>query len=168
MILPSRPPANLVATRNWHLQWLAERLRPDEVQHWLAMSGAEHYDADVAARGFMSTPGLRFTLLDDAGTPIAAGGFHETQPGVWDGWMVGSLAGWGTHWRALTKAVRWLMGQLFAQGARRLAVCTIAARTAATDWYRRGLGMTHEGTLRRAGAHGEDLVFYSRIAEDNA
>lgn len=167
MRYPSRPPSNVVAPRNWHYQVLAEKMRADEIAHWLAVSGADAYDADVAARGFMNTPGLAFAVLDERGMPAAAGGFQQSLPGVWDGWMAGTSDGWDLHWRAITKATRWLMGQLFAQGARRLAVDTIATRTAATAWYAQALGMRHEGTRRRAGAHGEDLVTYSRIAEDH-
>lgn len=167
MLYPSSPPSNVVAPRNWHYQVLAERMRPDEVDHWLAMSGAGAYDAEVAARGFMTTLGLAFVVVDELGAPVAAGGFQQGLPGAWDGWMAGTPEGWATHWRTITKATRWLMGQLFAQGARRLAVDTIATRTDATCWYAQALGMRHEGTRRRAGAHGEDIVTYARIAEDN-
>lgn len=167
MRYPSRPPSNVVAPRNWHYQLLAEQMRPDEVEHWLAMSGATRYDPDVAARGFMSTPGLAFVVLAEDGVPAAAGGFHEIHPGVWRGWMVGSPAGWTAHWRTITKATRWLMGQLFRMGARRLFVDTIASRKEACAWYSRALGMRFEGCLRRAGAGGEDIVFYARIAEDH-
>lgn len=167
MRYPSRPPSHVVAPRNWHFQVLAEHMRADEIAHWLAMSGADVYDAEIAARGFMATPGLAFVVVDDAGAPVAAGGFQQDLPAVWSGWMAGTADGWATHWRTITKATRWLMGQLFEQGARRLSVDTIATRTAATDWYAQALGMRHEGTRRRAGAHGEDIVTYARIAEDN-
>jgi hypothetical protein len=166
MIAPRRPPSNVVRPRNWHFQCLAERLRPDEIAHWLAMTGADSFDADVAARGYMQTPGLVFVVVDAIGRPQAAGGFHEERRGAWQGWMVGTPEGWSTHWRSITKATRWLMGELFTMGARRLAVDTIASRTAATDWYAKALGMRYEGTQRRAGAQGEDIVTYSRIAED--
>lgn len=167
MRYPSRPPANVVAPRNWHYQMLAERMRADEIAHWLAMSGATAYDPEVAARGFMATPGLAFVVIGGDGVPAAAGGFQEGLPGVWHGWMAGSAEGWATHWRAITKATRWLMGQLFEQGARRLCVDTIASRTDATDWYADALGMRYEGTHRAAGARGEDIVTYARISGDN-
>lgn len=167
MHYPNKPPRNVIAPSNWHFQYLADHLRADEVQHWLAISGAERFDPDVAARAYMNTPGLAFVLLGSDGMPAVAGGFRELRPGCWDGWMAGSHAGWERHWRDITRATRWLMGQLFQMGARRLAIETIAERTAATDWYARALGMRHEGTQRRAGAHGEDIVTYSRIAEDN-
>lgn len=164
MITPSKPPANVVAPRNWHFQYLADHLRPDEIEHWLAISGAASFDPDVAALAYMNTPGLKFTLLGRDGMPVVAGGFHEVEPGVWQGWMVGTLAGWHSHWRMITKASRWLMGQLFALGAQRLCVNTIASRTAATCWYARALGLRLEGTLAGAGHRGEDFVYYARTA----
>lgn len=166
MIAPSKPPSNVVPARNWHFQYLADNLRPDEIEHWKAVSGADAYDPDVAARGYLATPGMKVSVMGADGMPVVAGGAHETDPGVWLGWMVGSMAGWGSHWRAITKTNRWLMGQLFAGGARRIYVSTITTREQACRWYEKALGMTREGVHRRAGAQGQDIVFYSRIAED--
>ena len=167
MLYPSRTPANVVAPKNWHFQYLADHLRADEKSHWLAFSGADVFDADVAAQAYMMTPGLAFTLLGSDGMPAVAGGFREVRKGAWEGWMVGTAEGWDRHWRGITRATRWLMGQLFVMGARRLSIDTVATRVDATDWYGRALGMRLEGVQRRAGAHGEDIVTYSRIAEDD-
>lgn len=166
MIFPSSPPKNVIAARNWHLQYIAERMRPDEIAHWLAVSGAMAYDPEVAAAGFIATPGMKFSVLQADGNPAICGGFHEVARGCWDGWMVGTLEGWATCWRSITKANRWLIGELFADGARRVCVSTIAERVEATAWYVDGLGLQYEGRHRAAGAHGEDIVFYSRIAGD--
>lgn len=167
MILPKNAPNGVVPARNWHFQYLAERMRPDEIDHWKATTGARDYNPDVAAGAFIAGPGLKFTLLDRAGMPACAGGFQDMGFGVWEGWMVGTLDGWDGAWRSMTKAARWYMGHLFTeQSARRVYIATLATRTCATDWYRRALGMRLDGTLRGAGAHGEDMVIYSRLSGD--
>jgi hypothetical protein len=166
MIFPNNPPSNIMKALNWHMQYIAERMRPDEIQHWLAVSGAPSYDPEVAAAGFIATPGLKFSVLHTDGNPAIVGGFHEVSAGCWDGWMIGTLVGWEECWRSITKGSRWLIDELFASGARRVCISTIAERTEACMWYVDGLGLQWEGTHRRAGAHGEDIVFYSRITED--
>lgn len=167
IVMPERAPAGLVVSRNWHFQHLAENIRPDEIDQWKATTGANDYNPDVAAGAFIAAPGVKFTLLDDLGMPACAGSFQGMGFGVWEGWMAGTTAGWETHWRSMTKAARWYMGQLFKfQAARRIYITTVATRTGATDWYQRALGMRLDGTLRAAGAHGEDMVVYSRLAGD--
>ena len=162
---PRQPPTNVVIARNWHFQYLAEHMRPDEIEHWMALTGAVEYDSDTAAAGFIATPGLKLALVNAEGYPLAAGGYHEVSRGVYEGWMVGSMEGWSSHWRSMTKAVRWMLANAFGTlGARRLYITTLATRTCATDWYRKALGMQYEGTARKLGAHGEDMVTYARVS----
>lgn len=156
-------PANLVQARPWHFLHLAERLRPDEQRHVLAMSGADRYDPDVAAAAAISSEGMRFAMLDDAGVPIVAGGFVPLRGDCWEAWMMGSIDGWEAKYRCIARAVRWSMDQMFANGATRLQITTLADRFDALDWYERALGMRCDGKLCSAGAHGEDLVIYSRV-----
>lgn len=165
MIAPSRPPSNVVPCRNAHLQYLCERMRPDEIEQYVALTGAREYDAEVAARGFMNISGLKFTVLGADCLPVAAGGYEEVSPGVWNSWMVGSMDGWGTSWRSMTKAARWLMDGLFEMGARRLQTQALASRVQAIDWYERSLGLVREGTLRKLGRNGEDVACFARVAE---
>jgi hypothetical protein len=165
MLFPSRAPANVIAPRNWHYQYLADHLRPDEIEHWLAITEAATYDPDVAARACMNTPGLAFTVMGSDGYPVAAGGFHEIAPGVWKGWMVGTMDGWRKHYRSITRATRWLMGQLIQVGAKRFCVNTLVSRTGATRWYERALGMVHDGTLRQPGKPEQRIGFYSHIVQ---
>ena len=168
MIAPARPPSNVVECRHAHIVYLCGVMRPDEIEQYLALTGADKYDPDVAARGFINTQGMKFTVLMNDNTPAAAGGFEEVIPGVWQSWMVGSEAGWAEQWRSLTKATRWLMDGLFEMGARRLQTTALASRAGAIDWYTRkkgGLGMSYEGTWRRFGRNGEDVACFARIAE---
>jgi hypothetical protein len=160
-------PSNIIPTRNWHVLYIAERMRPDEISHWLAVTGAKEYDPEVAAAGFINTPGLRFTVTNRDGTPAFIVGWYEAAPACWIGWAIGTMAGWDEQWRSITKAVVWLLGEVERNGARHMAISTIAERLDARRWYRRSLKLTYEGRHRAAGAQGQDIVFYSRIAGVN-
>lgn len=166
MIAPSKPPANVVPCKNGHLLYLCERMRPDEIEQYVALSGATQYDPEVAARGFMNIGGLKFTVLGTDFLPVASGGYEEVRPGVWLSWMVGSMDGWSTHWRSMTKGARWLMSGLFEMGARRLETRVLCSRTRAIEWYERSLGLVYEGTARKYGKNGEDVACFARVAED--
>lgn len=161
----TKPPSNLVPCKLVHLLYLCERMRPDEIEQYLALTMGKEYHPDTAAIGFANTPGIKFTLLGPDGYPAASGGYEEVLPGVWQSWMVGSTEGWETSWRGLTKATRWLMDGLFELGARRLQTSALASRTRALEWYERGLLMQREGTLRNFGANGEDVAMYARVME---
>lgn len=168
MKIPSYAPSNLVPARPWHFMHLAEHMRPDEQANWLAITGLEAYDPDVAVKAMLATEGMAFAVLREDGTPAVAGGFTNLRGNAWDGWMVGSLDGWETHWRSITKAVRWLIREMLAQGATRLAVTTICERLEAREWYERALGMRCEGILRGAGAHGENMAVYAKVPGETA
>lgn len=158
------PPSNLVACRPAHLVYLAHRMRADEIDQYLALTGAERYDPDVAVRGFINIPGpAKFTVVDRSGAPVVAGGFEEVIPGVWQSWMVGTDEGWAENWRSITKATRWLMDELLAGGARRLQTTALANREAAIHWYTNGLGMHQEGRWKNYGRNGEDVVQFARL-----
>lgn len=164
----TKPPSNLVACRNAHLQYLCERMRPDEVEQYLALTQHKDFDPDLAARVMMNTPGMKFTLVGDDGLPACAGGYEEILPGIWQSWMVGSVEGWGKNWRSITKGSRWLMDGLFQMGARRLQTSALASRTQALEWYERSLGLEREGVMRAFGRNGEDVVLYSKVRAPGA
>ena len=161
MIFPTKPPENLVACRAIHVLILAERMREDEREQYEALA-FEPFSVDGASKSFISKGGPAFCLVDPDGNPLCAGGFEPLVPGVWQSWMLGSYEGW-ENWRAITKASRWVMGNLFAGGARRLQGSCIPTRSAAIEWFKRGLGMDHEGTYRAFGFHGEDLMQFARV-----
>ena len=163
----TRPPRGVVETRNAHIVLLCQDMRPDEIEQYVALTGAESYNPEVAARGFMNTGGVKFTLVDEHHDPLVAGGFEEIIPGVWQSWMVGNMDGWATHWRTITKGCRWVMDGLFEMGARRLQTTALASRTDAIRWYERGLGMQREGTWRNFGAKGEDVACFARVRRED-
>jgi hypothetical protein len=144
--------------------YLARRMRQDERDQFAAMVGSA-YNPNAAAIAFISTPGMQFVLLGDDGLPVAAGGMEPSRPGVLDGWMIGTEDGWARHWRSITKTVRRIHDQALEAGEHRIQIIATAARTAAHDWYERGLGMRQEGVLRGYCADGSDAVMYARIKE---
>lgn len=157
-----RPPSGIVPCKNMHVQYLCDRMRPDEIENYLALTGAASYDADVCARGLMNVPGPKMTLLGEDGLPIVCGGFEEIRPGVCSMWMIGTLDGWGKHWRSITKAARWLSEEVL-KTSRRIEVSSITSRVCAIDWYVRALGFVCEGVRRKLGANGEDVGIYARV-----
>lgn len=169
MLEKTKPPSNLIPCRNAHLQYLCERMRPDEIEQYIALTQHDTFNPDLVALTFMNMPGLKFTLIDDDCLPVCAGGYHEVLPGIWQSWMVGTMDGWEKHWRSITKGSRWLMDGLFQMGARRLQTTALASRAHALQWYERSLGMQREGVMRGYGRNGEDVVMYGRVrpAESN-
>lgn len=162
-----KPPSGVVRFEDLHAYMICSQMRPDEIKQLLAFSGAKHYDHEVAARGFISNSGAKFTLVDASDTPIIVGGYWPISvPGVWQSWMAGSEEGWKFHWRSITKASRWLMDELFRTGARRLQTNGLADRVQAREWYEKGLGLKYEGTWRGFGANGEDVACYGLTRED--
>lgn len=146
---------------------LSREMREDERAQWCALNGFDEYDPEVAAQSIIATLSpVSFALVDGQGFPIVVGGFDEVRRGVWQSWMIGTDAGWAKHWRAITRASRSSMDTLLASDrAHRIQTHALASRAAAHGWYRRGLGMTFEGTQRRYFANGEDAVCYVRIKE---
>lgn len=166
MISP-RLPRNVVPCRPLHLVVLADILRHEEQRQFRAVLGGTAYSPDTAAHALVnawatSSP-YALTVLRADGTPAAAGGFEPVGPGIWQSWMVGTEQGWAEQWRAMTKASRWLIDQLFEAGARRLQVNALADRLAAIEWFERSLGMQDEGVWSGQGANGEDIAHFSRM-----
>ena len=147
------------------LLYLCRRMRQDEVDQYTALSGYADFDYRRAALDFINQPGIKFTLLDDDDVPVCAGGYNEVSIGVWQSWMVGADAGWTKHWRSITRHSREVMTLLFEHGAHRLQTNALADRVLARRWYEKGLGLNHEGTLRRYTPDGRDLVVYAKIKE---
>ncbi|MGE7136035.1 hypothetical protein ACQKIE_00180 [Luteibacter sp. NPDC031894] len=166
MIFPTRPGSNVVPCTLLHLLYLCERMREDERAQYVALSGAREFVPEVAAVGFYNTPGLKFTVLGPDLFPAAAGGAEEIGPGVWQTWMVGSPDGWAKTWRSLTKAASWMIGGLLEQdGVRRVQATCLCARSAASRWFERSLGMQPEGIWRKYGRNGEDVAIFARVVE---
>jgi hypothetical protein len=154
-------PSNVVTFEDLHAYIICTQMRPDEITQLLAFTGADSYDHEMAARAFINKPGPKFTLVDEQGQPVIVGGYSPVIDGVWQSWMAGTEAGWCKHWRAITKASRWLMDALFEAGARRLQTNALQSRREAIMWYERGLHLKYEGTWKEFGCGGEDVACYA-------
>lgn len=149
------------------LAYLAENMREDEKDQFCALTGADVYDADDCARALVELQGIRFALIGDDNMPIIAGGFYETRPMVWQGWLAGTQAGWDKHWRTITKTCRKVMDNLLlSDRCHRVEIVALSSRTKAGSWYMKGLGYKFEGVQRSLFADGRDGATYARITGD--
>jgi hypothetical protein len=146
--------------------YLVEHMREDEIEQFKALAYRDEFNSDEAATLFLSKQGPKFTLLGKDGIPWVSGGYEPVAPGVMQSWMLGSTEGW-THWRDITKASRWLAGLLLQEGTRRLQGSVLPSRCKAVEWFKRGLGMSYEGTRRSFGYHGEDVMDFALIGGRN-
>lgn len=146
--------------------YLAARMRPDEIEQYVAFTGADAYSPNAAATSYVMSAGLAYALIARDDRPVAVGWFEQVRPGVWSTTGIGTLDGWARHWRAITKQARRRMQDLFDRGAHRIQIVSLASRVQAHRWYERGLGMRCEGVLRGYAANGADAVIHARLRED--
>lgn len=143
---------------------VAARMREDEREQWQAFRNLGHYSADECARDMLSHGPFAYALVDENGA-FFVGGFTNQRPNVWTCWAAGTSEGWGRHWHAITRVCRRHMAILFANGAHRVDIISLASRPRAGDWYTRFLGMQPEGTLHRYAGNGEDAICYAKVKE---
>jgi hypothetical protein len=159
----TKRPRGLQKFSNADAVFLCPVMREDERAEYAARSG--QFDAEVVAAGIIASPGWKFTLVGADGMPIGCGGVEEIRPGVWQGWSISTPEAWATDWRRITKACRWVMDGLMAEGARRIQVSTLASRKATRQWYERSLRLQYEGTARQLGRNGQDIAHFARVRE---
>lgn len=164
--MTANPPHTITVTtpilEDW--AWLARRMRPDEIEQHLAARGVDTYDPNAAALEFATVPGPTFCLVGEDGLPVCAGGFVPLRPGVYEGWMVGTLDRWESHGLALTRAVRRITDRMLQQpGVHRLQITALPTRTQAHAWYERALHYRPEATLTRYCADGQDAIIFARV-----
>lgn len=142
--------------------YLARRMRPDEIEQFLAVTGATDYHSDTAARVFAAIPGHAYAIVGADNRPVMAGGFEPIRPGVYEVWGAGTIEGWEKHWRAITLICNRLIRDLLAGPAHRVQTCALASRTQAHEWYERGLRMKPEGRHPGFFADGQAGISYAR------
>lgn len=142
------------------LLYLAQRMRPDEIAQWCALTGSEHYSADALARALAPLPADVLVARDSR--PILAGGIDTLRPGVGEAWMIGTPEGWGRYGVAITRWGRRLLDESLAGAFHRVQTVALESRTAAHDWYVRGLGMNREGVLPGYFADGQNGVLFAK------
>ncbi len=144
--------------------YVAAHLRADDQSEWVSLTGAA-FDADGFARAMLSIQGTAYVLLDSQGLPILLGGHEPIKPGVFQGWLAGTDAGWEQHGRSISRWCRKLQDAQLAQ-CRRVQIIARADRTHAHVWYQKALGMTPEGIHRAWFADGSDAAVFSRTQGD--
>lgn len=140
--------------------------RPDEIEQTLAFGYADVYDPDAEAVALYRMGGPKLTVVGRDGMPAAVGGATEVASGVYSVWAMGTLAGWETEWRTMTKATLRLFDSLLAGPAHRIEIKSLASRADACHWYTKGLKMQPEGVRRSYGRNGEDAIEFSRVRGD--
>lgn len=147
------------------LAYLARKMRPDEIEQDLAMTGMTEYDPEQAILKMAAVHGPKFVILADY-TPVVAGGFWQVRPGVWEGWQLGTMEGWDKHWWHITRVTRKLNDRMLARPeVHRLQLYGLAGRDKTFEWYERSLGYRREATLSRYCANGADAVLFARTKE---
>lgn len=147
------------------LAYLARKMRPDEIEQDLAMTGLTEYDPEQAILKMAAVHGPKFVILADY-TPVVAGGFWQVRPGVWEGWQLGTMDGWDKHWWHITRVTRKLNDRMLARPeVHRLQLYGLAGRDKTFEWYERSLGYRREATLSRYCANGADAVLFARTKE---
>ena len=162
MIAPLRKKWRLERVTLRDLILLCAQMRQDEIDQYMAMTGATEFDFERAAVGFYQTSGVRFLLVNAEGHALAAGGFQEVRPMVWRSWLIGTDAAWTDHWRSITEASRFVADFLFEDGAQRIEDYMLADRTGSAKWCVHGLRMRLDGVLPNYAADGRDVAVYSR------
>lgn len=142
--------------------YIAARMRDDERAQFLAFSGLPEYDPDACALACANLSGPAWLVLRDD-EPVLVGGFDPIRPGVYEGWQMGTDAGWQQHGLEITRMTRRINDDMLAgDGVHRLQLCAMTGREQTFDWYQRGLGYAREATLVGFCADGQDAVMFAR------
>lgn len=141
------------------LVFIAQRMRPDEVAQWCALTG-RGYSADAMVRALANLPAD--VLVGRDNMPVLAGGIDTLRPGVGEAWMIGTLDGWAQYGVAITRWGRKILTSALASGFHRVQTVALESRTAAHEWYERGLGMRREAVLPGYFADGQSGVMFAK------
>lgn len=148
---------------------VCRNMRADEIQQYLALTGAAEFNPRVAAVGFGGLKGVSYGLIQDDGQIACVGGY-ELDPsidGLWHSWAAGTDLGWELHWRDITKVMKFTIRSLFEHGqAHRLETQVLASRTLTRNWYEKSLGLQYEGTRRCYTKLGESVAVYALTRDD--
>ncbi len=164
----NRVPKNIIPFKLWHIEYIAQNMRDDEIEQYMAFRGLKEYDPDEAAIFFANIPNeLKYTLISEKGEPLMCGGYYCIKAGVWNSFMAATPEAWETHWRSITKAVRWLMTQLIDGGADRLQTTCLSKRKKTIEWYKKSLGMKFEGKMLNYCGKGVHASMFAVIPKEN-
>lgn len=141
---------------------LAHQIRPDEMAQMCALRGWDAYDPEAAARWIISSLSSQsWSLVGRDGLAFMVGGLDLVRPGVCECWAIATESAWEKHWKVMTMQCRRQIRRALAGGAHRVSTVALASRTAAHEWYERGLGMSSEGVRTAYFANGADGVEFA-------
>lgn len=139
---------------------VCSKLPRDSIDQYEAFTGRTFFAEDVAAMHFQRP---RSWVLTADNEPIAAGGYDQLRPGVYQDWLLATEAAFSpAHWKATSRRCKRVMDAMLRTDAHRLQCVALASRVQAINWYR-VLGLELEGTLRGYGVNGEDALMFSRL-----
>lgn len=105
---------------------------------------------------------LRYCLLPPNGEPVAIGGFQFATPGVASAWLIGTDEIRG-HRKELVRFCRKAVTEFFNKGiGHRIQAGVLADLQWCRD-FAEHFGLAYEGEQLKAGANGENIVFYGRV-----
>jgi len=142
--------------------YIAKRMRLEEREQFLAVSGLREYDPDIAARALSMVQGPVFALVDEKGIPVLLGGFEPKRRGVYEAWLAGTTEGWDRHWRRFTRECARQVEAMLTLHAHRIEVYALENMTRVHAWYEH-IGFVREATLNGYCADGRSIVLYARI-----
>lgn len=147
--------------RGEELRFICERLSESERDQYEAL-GFGAFDPEALASLLLAKEGPKLLMRVD-GVPVACGGYDSVGVGVMQSWMVGTVDGWASYGRVITRETRRFMRVLLSvEGIRRLQTMCLAERAEARRWYE-AIGLDFEGTLRGFARDGRDCVLYARV-----
>ncbi|MBA4279295.1 MAG: hypothetical protein C0437_07880 [Ralstonia sp.] len=145
-----------------HIEAIVPFMRSDEVEQYLAVTGDKFFDPADACFLFARIGGPRWTITDGRGDLLVTGGIETLRQGVGRAWMAGPLAAWQKHGMGITRLCRRLFNAAIeGEHYDRIEILALPSRTAAHDWYKRGLGFELEG-IRKRYQNGHDFVAYTK------
>jgi hypothetical protein len=143
---------------------LASNARPDEIEQYESVYG-KRWILDEVVNYLYNRPGAKTVLLDDK-NPVVIWGWEPANVGVANLWGLGTMEHWDRYWRSITKYVRRDIDNLLNGGVRRVQILALTKRKKTCEWFRRGLRLEEEATLKGFAASGDDVSIFARIAEE--
>lgn len=139
---------------------VSHNMRPLDWKAIHAVVGDVSPDAYACDR--FAHPGPTWCIADDDG-PIAVGGMHEEGMGIATWWLVATPA-LGKVSKTLVRLGRHVMQRSLASGEYRRIQAYVLDEWPEAKRLTQLVGMQSEGTLRKVGLNGEDMVLMAIVA----
>ncbi len=143
-----------------HALDVIESCRPSDVKAWQPFY---FFDSDQEfAVNRWSTQGVKKTLVNRYGDPVAIGGLSLSMPGTWTAWFV-ATPGWQAHAKSMIKFSRSLLEAMFERGdAKRIQAWVRADDQTALTFATQCMGFEVEHLCEQL-ASGQDFYQIRRL-----